>query len=1359
MSSSSSKGAKYVAKPGDTTAKPAKRAGNAKQTSNAEETLLKAEEARLKLEEARIAAEEAEKRRLEALRAEEEAAQRADLENGALVEVKARLSLRLLRDQNLAAHNGNRPDISHFRSLVSTIAKCSGFARKLAKISAESQDALLKELRSLNLSKYVSELAANVASAPLKPTDLDAAVAICSEIHQLYVDFAPELLPLLVRLVSPSGKAELAPRRIALRLLVELFVAGVIVDQAALTSVLKELLDPNAKDALKQTPVTLQLVLSLVRSGGRDLLGLVPKSNEAKLAQYQQAGMLKWSEKLPVELKHLEYEMRLPNLISPERRVALLSLITQFYQKVATIFLQSHKKLRETEQKNHEILVNRHELSPEASNAYAKQLEQFENFQKTLVALSDMLHLEMPNLPQQEKITRIKEPKAGSSNNDSDELEEQGPWESEEAKRFYEVIPELKDFLPSSLLTHDASKLSNTESLPSADSPAPGATEEASEAATSSSSDISTLPASTDPSFSESSAAQGDQASSSGNPGVNAEPVPETLMAFYEKLLRCSNRQLIDESAMEFVKFNQKAWRTKLVNLMHSAPRNRLDNLRYFSRFLAILNPYFKGMGAMLVKRLEEEFLFLFKQKDQTNSPAKIWNARFLGELTKFKICAPNTVLNLLKKCLDDFIGYNVHVACELVDTCGRYLLSVPETRMRTTILLDQMTTLKNAKSLHVTLEILIDNALATARPIERVQKQVVQLPPVQQYIQKLLYLELKKSSVPFIVTQLRKMPWQTEEAFILKTMLKVYKNKYQHIGLVALIVAQLSLHHETFGVRFLDHVLEEIRADLEERNFKNHQKLIMNVTLAGELINHKLADSKLFYKLLYSFIRYNTITIPKSGPTDFSFKPIVANDPKNASSFDFYALGLGQVPSMKEQQRDHQAFVAMAWVEDSFRIRLVCTLFNTCRALSCFTNFSDSQSGRTNAREMESFLVYFQCFLFAQQHITPELNSLLDDTWYLISPPYLLRTPQELEAKLTALRASRPSFNNADERFSLPYKISSSAAAEEEDGDLEDATEEISSLSVSELATATDHPSHNEESASEKSDAGRKVDSEKPGEDELSRMFDSMMQDTMGVRTNVNTRANSIFSVPWMALKRKAEVMKEAPEIIEIPKMASSQPSEVFEMRTSQIPLEEGKLGQEASPEEFGEESDEDEESDFGSEGSGVPSDCEEDEEANDEDLDDEDGEEDEEDDPEEFSETPVQTEPAETPAMKFQFLARRPGNKPVLGSINIPVESNMVRRFIHGQGVAQAQKEAMQAVTLKLHRIGEEAEAKREDAGATPPIQVLGKKSAPKALQPTTYAAAVEALSTSSPKKAYTHPVSSDSSHQRHRQSYAKR
>jgi len=58
----------------------------------------------------------------------------------------------------------------------------------------------------LKYNRYVSEAVVSLTEAPLKATDVDAAVRVCSLLHQRYAEFATELVPALNKLLANTGK-------------------------------------------------------------------------------------------------------------------------------------------------------------------------------------------------------------------------------------------------------------------------------------------------------------------------------------------------------------------------------------------------------------------------------------------------------------------------------------------------------------------------------------------------------------------------------------------------------------------------------------------------------------------------------------------------------------------------------------------------------------------------------------------------------------------------------------------------------------------------------------------------------------------------------------------------------------------------------------------------------------------------------------------------------------------------------------------------------------------------------------------------------------------------------------------------
>lgn len=75
------------------------------------------------------------------------------------------------------------------------------------------------------------------------------------------------------------------------------------------------------------------------------------------------------------------------------------------------------------------------------------------------------------------------------------------------------------------------------------------------------------------------------------------------------------------------------------------------------------------------------------------------------------------------------------------------------------------------------------------------------------QYIRKLLFTDLDKSSIEHVLRQLRKLPWSECESYLLKCFMKVHKGKYGQIHLIASLTAGLSRYHDEFAVAVVDEV------------------------------------------------------------------------------------------------------------------------------------------------------------------------------------------------------------------------------------------------------------------------------------------------------------------------------------------------------------------------------------------------------------------------------------------------------------------------------------------------------------------------------------------------------------------------
>ncbi|TPP48790.1 Regulator of nonsense transcripts 2 [Fasciola gigantica] len=93
-----------------------------------------------------------------------------------------------LLEKNISAI-GKWPDDSFFAKKDSSLKKNTAFVKKVRNFLDSQKDALLAEFESLNLSKYVEEVATAIVEAKIKTTDIPFILKLCSAMHQRYSDF------------------------------------------------------------------------------------------------------------------------------------------------------------------------------------------------------------------------------------------------------------------------------------------------------------------------------------------------------------------------------------------------------------------------------------------------------------------------------------------------------------------------------------------------------------------------------------------------------------------------------------------------------------------------------------------------------------------------------------------------------------------------------------------------------------------------------------------------------------------------------------------------------------------------------------------------------------------------------------------------------------------------------------------------------------------------------------------------------------------------------------------------------------------------------------------------------------------
>lgn len=189
-------------------------------------------------------------------------------------ELDERLSFKNeLRLANQNAQN-NRPGESYFSKLDSNLKKNTTFVKKIKNFTGTQIDTYLKDMAGLNLSKYISEIAAAIADAKLKMTDVAAAIRLCSILHQTYVDFSQHLFENWQKILSfkiGDKIANSSKLRVDLRFYAELVNVGLFNNKTAfslLGNVLTTLINMD-----KEEHLNINIILSFCRHCGEDYAG------------------------------------------------------------------------------------------------------------------------------------------------------------------------------------------------------------------------------------------------------------------------------------------------------------------------------------------------------------------------------------------------------------------------------------------------------------------------------------------------------------------------------------------------------------------------------------------------------------------------------------------------------------------------------------------------------------------------------------------------------------------------------------------------------------------------------------------------------------------------------------------------------------------------------------------------------------------------------------------------------------------------------------------------------------------------------------------------------------------------------
>ncbi|KLJ12267.1 hypothetical protein EMPG_12670 [Blastomyces silverae] len=1030
------------------------------------------------------------------------------------------------------------------KSLDSALKKNTAFIKRLRTgITAAALPTFLTDIRTLSLHKYLSEIisAAYEGFCKLKsPGEIAAAVEIASALHQRFGpdEFTKQLGWLLGRGLTTPDKAQLKAwtqdvrereekerlgrQRVLLRIVTELWLVGFLrslddverpddlgtkgqdgsatigggkgsstsdgmakskTAQAAAKDDQDREAEPFPLEVLKdllghdREHINLPLAVLFARTYSWDILGTKGMEEGRKNVEADGATAESTGKEGP-EIGSGDDEANAestgddPPLASEKLQLRFRNILSRYLEDVKAHVVRDQKALATQSRKNAEAYVKSGEIFEDRQSNFEKQSKAHEKLVSNTQVLCEILGSDMPDLIEKEAADSAHGGSIGLMKTGEylrGQGEGPGIWEDEEERRFYENLVDLKGKVPAVLLEDGKKKKSDGDDQ--AKKKVDG------EATNGVPADQSGKGEASKPGPTTSEPTNNQEADDQSTAMVN-KTVGAQVDALLAKLPELQTKDSVDQLALDFCFLNSKASRNRLVKAIQEAPKGRADLLPLYARLVATLGQYLPDIPQGLISYLDEEFRSLQRRKQKEFlGQVRTSNIRYLAELTKFGVVPEHVIFHCFKVSLDDFSRMNIEIIGNLLENCGRYLLRNPETSPRMASFLETLSRKKTAQHLGQQERMIIENAMYYVDPPQRPAIQQKERTPMELYIRKLVYLDMNKRNYPKVLKCIRKLHWEEQEVvqILERVFSKPGKVKYGNIHILAILVSALYRYHQGFVIGIVDNILEYITLGLEQNEFKFNQRRIAEIKYLGELYNYKMVDSPVIFDTLYRIVTFgHEGGIPAPG----KINPLDMPD-------------------------------------DFFRIRLVCTLLDTCGV--CF----DRGSAK---KKLDFFLTFFQYYLFTKDPLPMDVDFLVQDTYALTRPQWKIAADPAEATRLfsEAVAQNYKVQETAQEADKGPEHEDDGESSSSDDGYEDDAIpdadeekdeENSSSDEVEETVRDPDQEHDSESEEEEQIFVTRQEEQLDPeAEAEFDREFEKMMAESLQSR---KFERKAMFDVP----------------------------------------------------------------------------------------------------------------------------------------------------------------------------------------------------------------------------------------------------
>jgi regulator of nonsense transcripts 2 len=700
--------------------------------------------------------------------------------------------------------------------LESSLKKCTALVRKLKNVSKDTKDSLLGEIRTLNLSMYISEICGAFFEAKFKVADVPAVVEVVSELYRRYPEFYDHFMELLFRNVAQNSSLDWNARRSFLHLAVELCSVNIL-PSSKLVTFFKEtnkLAYANSElaSALNAfTSVAKNYLAELLLSPPHDLEVNPLSANEFK--------------------KDWEYW-----ILSQEEKKQVFAVYESLFEKSCAYLNELQNEVADLEKETNISRQMQGEVQQDTQMIFQNRRKQFSKLSSNIKTLCALLGFQLPLVIQdEERQNDTQSPKSFDSLSVTQDNEAENPhqscFETEMERRFYVELPTIPVAESSSADQHkvEEEKKESDKRENEVESSSP-------------------------------------KSSTVRKQNVhNNHHLEDVLMS----LSSCSDMEKMDKWCVEsWSVFDKSQRRKKLVKTLFNISFNNPEMIPLLSRLVASLYPVYPDISSNVIQSLKDDFSNYFEKKESGEHYLKcrIWNARWISEMTKFRLFPAHLVLSYVKLCMEDFAHYNVDIVCVILETCGRFLYSYSETNYRTSNLLDILWRLKSVKNLEPRHEVMVENAYYAVKPLDAKQEKNLEREPLKEFIHHLLFeARYRYKELPCLVKKLRKLPCTMEiESFLVEEFLQTERFPFDCLGDMAKVITEYSKYRDSVGIGIVDGIVEALICLLESQDNRFLQQRIAHLKLLGELFKTRFVNGNFITTLVYLILSYNDSLSPE---------------------------------------------------------------------------------------------------------------------------------------------------------------------------------------------------------------------------------------------------------------------------------------------------------------------------------------------------------------------------------------------------------------------------------------------------------------------------------------------------------------